>query len=188
MDLKKLKINKNKLRKLSKSKDSFASLGRAIIFQQLATNAAQTILDRFVALFPGKKFPKPEQVLKLSLEKFRSAGISAQKMSYLQDLARKFLDGTINPKNFNKMSDIEISEHLIRVKGVGQWTADMFLIFALNRPNILPVGDLGIKLGFKQAFDLKSVPSERTMRRLAKPHEGEYTNLALHLWFVKEGR
>lgn len=187
LSVRKIKIEKKKLRKLSKTKDPFASLGRSIIFQQLATNAAQTIFDRFVALF-GDKFPTPKQILKLSPAKFRSAGISAQKMSYLQDLARKFLDGTVNPKNFNKMSDQEISEHLCQVKGIGQWTADMFLIFALNRPNVLPVGDLGIKLGFKEAFKLKSIPSERTMRRLAKPHKGEYTTLALHLWFVKDGR
>ncbi len=185
--MKKLKIDKKKLRKLSKTKNPFMSLVRSIIFQQLATKAATSIYNRFIELFENGK-PTPERILKLSSTKFKKAGISGQKMSYLQDLSRKFLDGTINPKKFNKMSDEEISRHLIQVKGIGQWTADMFLIFALNRPNVLPVGDLGVELGFQKAFNLKSVPSERTMRRLAKPHEGEYTTLALYLWFVKDSR
>ncbi len=185
--VKKLRIDKKKLRKLSKTKNPFVSLVRSIIFQQLATGAATTIYNRFVELFENNK-PTPEQILKLTASKFKKAGISGRKMAYLQDLSRKFLDGTINPKNFHRMEDVEISKHLILVKGIGQWTADMFLIFALNRPNVLPVGDLGVKLGFQKAFSLKSIPSERTMRRLAKPHEGEYTNLALYLWFVKDSR
>lgn len=80
------------------------------------------------------------------------------------------------------MSDVEIKEHLIRVKGIGSWTADMFLIFALNRPNILPVGDLAIQKGFQYFFKLKQRPTEEKMRLLAKVYDGEHTYLSLYVW------
>lgn len=182
--MKQINLNKQKLRRLKKSRNHFLSLVRSIIYQQLSTKAADSIYKKFISIC--KKDPKPEDVLKTKLSGFKKAGISAQKQKYLKDLAKKFLDGTINPKNFNKMSDVEIREHLIQVKGIGVWSADMFLIFALNRPNVLPVGDLGIQHGFRIAFGLKKLPSERTMRMLAKPHEGEYTKLALYLWDVKD--
>ncbi len=82
------------------------------------------------------------------------------------------------------MSDEEVKEHLIRVKGIGPWTADMFLIFALNRPNILPVGDLAIRKGFQKAFRLRIMPGEKRMRILARPYEGEHTYLSLYLWSI----
>jgi DNA-3-methyladenine glycosylase II len=84
------------------------------------------------------------------------------------------------------MSDNEVKEHLVRVKGIGSWTADMFLIFALNRPDILPVGDLGTKKGFQKAFKLKSLPSESKMLKLSEPYMGQRTNLTLHLWQILE--
>ena len=84
------------------------------------------------------------------------------------------------------MSDQEVKEHLVRVKGVGPWTADMFLIFALNRKDILPVGDLGTQKGFQKAFKLKKLPTEKTMYKLALPHKGNYTELTLHLWQILE--
>jgi DNA-3-methyladenine glycosylase II len=195
---KKLTIDKGKLRPLKPSKNAFASLMRSVIYQQLSGKAAASIERKFFALFDpavlkktsvrgtviATKFPKPEAVLKLTDAQFRSAGVSGQKAKYLRDLAAKFLDGTIIPKKFPKMSDDEIIEHLTRVKGIGVWTAHMFLIFALNRPNVLPVGDLGVRKGFQKAFRLRALPDERKMRTLAKAHEGEHTYLALHLWSV----
>lgn len=175
-------LDPKKLRKLTKTRDAFASLGRAIIYQQLSTKAADTICRRFVALFPDKKFPTPDDVLKLKDAHFKSAGVSTQKMGYLRDLAARFLDGTVNPKLFSKMSDDEIRQHLIMVKGIGRWTADMFLIFALNRPNILPTGDLGVRKGFQKIFGLKKLPDEQTMITLAQPYDGAHTYLALHAW------
>ncbi len=182
----KLKINKKTLRKLEPTKNPFASLVRSIIFQQLSGKAATSILNKFIGLWPKKKFPKPEDILKLSDVQFRSSGVSLQKANYLRDLSSKFIDKTINPKNFHKMSDQEIIDHLVQVKGVGEWTAHMFLIFALNRPDVLPTGDLAIRKGFMKAFKLRSVPTHEKMVTLAKAHTGERTYLSLHLWGIMD--
>jgi DNA-3-methyladenine glycosylase II len=179
--MQKIRINKKKLRPIRPTTNAFLSLARAIIYQQISTKAGDAILKRFLALF-GKKKITPENFLALTSIQLKSAGLSPQKQSYLVDLAEKFVDETIHLKHFSRMNDEEVKEHLIKVKGIGPWTADMFLIFALNRPNILPVGDLGIVKGFQKVFNLKSRPAERTMRRLAKPYEGEHTNLSLYLW------
>ena len=184
---KKLDIYHKSVRKLSPSKNAFASLSRSIIYQQISGKAAMSIEKKFLALFPKKKFPKPEDVLSLRDEQFQGAGISPQKRGYLRDLATKFLDKTISPKQFPKLSDEEIREHLIRVKGIGRWTADMFLMFALNRPNVLPVGDLAIQKGFKIAFKLKTIPDEKKMQKLAREYDGEHTQLSLYLWSILDG-
>ncbi len=179
----KLKINKKKLRVITPTTNPFLSLARSIISQQISTKAGAAILAKFMLLF-GKKKPSPEIFLTFNITQLRSAGISPQKAMYLKDLAEKFLDKTLNPKQFSKMTDEEIKEHLLQVKGIGPWTADMFLIFALNRKNILPVGDLGVRKGFQKAFGLKALPTEAQMRKLAEPHNGEWTILTLHLWGI----
>lgn len=183
---KKLKINKRYLRKISPSKNYFLSLAGSIIYQQISTKAGNAIYKKFLSLF-GKKKPTPEIYLNFSIADLKSAGISPQKSGYLKDLAEKFLDRTINPKNLHKMEDAGIKEHLMQVKGIGPWTADMFLIFALNRENVLPVGDLGTKKGFQKAFNLKKLPTEKQMFKLAEPHLGSYTELTLHLWQIQDG-
>jgi len=168
-------------RRIKPSKNFFLSLAGSIIYQQISTKAGDAIYARFIKLF-GRKKPTPDNFLSISEVNLRSVGLSTQKISYLVDLASKFIDKTIDPKLIPKMGDDDVKEHLIRVKGIGPWTADMFLIFALNRPNILPVGDLGIKKGFKKVFGLKMLPSEKKMRILAKSNEGEHTYLSLYLW------
>lgn len=183
---KKLKINKSKLRKLTPSSNHFASLVRSIIYQQISGKAAESILNKFLKLFPNKKFPKPEDVASLTTAKFKSAGVSPQKEKYLRDLAQKFIDKKIDSKKMPKMSDDEIIEHLVSVKGIGVWTAHMFLIFALNRPDILPTGDLAIRKGFVKAFKLRKIPSEKKMIELAEAHRGERTYLSLHLWQIMD--
>ncbi len=180
--MKLIRFDKRKLPVLRPTNDPFASLVSSIISQQLSTKSASSIQKKFLALFPNKKFPTPKDVLKLSDEQFKSAGISPQKRSYLRELATKFVDGTIEHKKVFSMSEIEIREHLIQVKGIGPWTIDMFLIFALNHPDILPVGDLGIMKGFQKVFGLKKLPSEKTMRKLAEPYQGKRTYLSLYLW------
>jgi DNA-3-methyladenine glycosylase II len=182
----KINIDYKKLRKLEPTKNAFASLVRSIIFQQLSGKAAQSILNKFLKLWPNKKFPKPEDVLILKDKDFRNSGVSLQKANYLRDLSKNFIDKTINSKKFSKMTDEEIREHLIQVKGIGRWTADMFLIFALNRPNVLPVGDLAIVKGFQKLWNLNTVPSEEKMRELAKDFDGEHTYLSLYLWNVMD--
>src|SRR3989338_5828909 len=161
---------------------AFQSLAEAIVYQQLSGKAAGTILKRFVALFPDKKFPAPEDMLKVKTEKLRSAGLSGQKSAYLKDLAAKFTDGTINPELFSKMSDAEIIEHVVRVKGIGEWTAQMFLMFTLNRPDVLPTGDLGIKKGFQIIYKLKKMPEAEEMELLAKPWREHATVASWYLW------
>ena len=160
----------------------FQSLAESIIYQQLSGKAADTICKRFVALFPNKKFPTPEEVLKIKIEKMRSAGISNQKAAYLKDLALKFTDGTIEPRRFSRMSDAEIIEHVTAVKGIGEWTAHMFLMFTLARPDVLPTGDLGIQKGFQKLFRLRAKPTPAKMEKLAKPWAGHRTVAAFYLW------
>jgi len=198
----KIQINKKKLRKLEPTKDAFASLLRSIIYQQISGSAAASIERKFFSLFNpqankakakrgmllGNKFPTPKEVLSTSDAKLRSAGLSRGKIIYIKDLAAKFLDGTINPKKFSKMSDAEIEKHLVQVKGIGTWTAHMFLIFALNRPDVLPTGDLAIRKGFMKAFGLRKVPSHEKMISLARAHEGERTYLSLHLWGIMDNK
>ncbi len=162
--------------------NAFQSLAESIIYQQLSGKAAATICARFVKLFPGKKFPSPEDVLKIKLEKMRTVGLSGQKASYLKDLATKFKDGTINPKKFKSMSNEEIIEHVVAVKGIGEWTAQMFLMFTLARPDVLPTGDLGIQKGFQKLFKLKNKPSPEQMQKLAKGWSGHRTAASMYVW------
>ena len=182
----KIKIDKKKLRKISPTKNAWLSLASSIIYQQISTKAGNAIYKKFGGLFAGKK-PTPQAFLNFSIAQLKSAGISPQKAGYLKDLSEKFLDKTINTKNFHKMTDAEVKEHLLQVKGIGPWTADMFLIFALNRPDILPVGDLGTRKGFQKAFKLKALPTESQMLRFALPHAGQRTDLTLHLWGILDG-
>jgi len=180
---KKLRINRKKLRKLSPSDNYFLSLLRAIIYQQISTKAGDAIYKRFFVLF-NHTDPTPEKLLSLTDESLRTVGLSGQKVKYMRDLALRFKDGTIEPEKFPQMSDEEVIEHLTKVKGIGRWTAEMFLISALNRPNVLSLGDLGIKKGFMKAYGLKKLPSERKMLELAEPHKGAWTELCLHLWSI----
>ncbi len=123
----------------------FRSLVKSIVHQQLSMTAAGTILRRFLALYPDQPFPEPADLLATSDESLRQVGLSGQKTRYLKDLAQRFLDGTVDPSHFSTMSDEEIIHDLVKVKGIGRWTAEMFLIFCLGRPDVLPVDDLGLQ-------------------------------------------
>ncbi|MBU1755223.1 DNA-3-methyladenine glycosylase [Patescibacteria group bacterium] len=168
-------------------KKAYQSLVHSIIYQQLSGKAAATILKRFLGLFPGTSFPTPEEVLKLSDAEIRGVGISGQKMSYIRDLSERFIDGTISPRKFSKMTDEEIREHLVVVKGIGTWTADMFLMFTLYRPDVLPTGDLAIQKGFQKVFGLKSLPDAKTMQKLAQNWKPYRTVASWYLWRVVDG-
>jgi DNA-3-methyladenine glycosylase II len=180
------RVLKLKLEARERPSEPFAALVRAIIYQQISGKAAASIIAKFLKLFPGSKFPTPAQVLKVSDAKFKKAGVSPQKRKYLRDLAARFLDGTIEPKKFPKMTDEEIREHLIRVKGIGRWTADMFLMFTLYRPDVLPTGDLGIQKGFQRVFALRKLPSPEKMEKLAKLWSPHRTVASLYLWRVAD--
>lgn len=178
-------LKRHKLEPFGKRADPFTALVRSIVFQQLSGKAATTILNRLLAYFPKKK-PTAALMLKLTAAQFRKAGMSAQKTAYLKDLAKRFLDGTIEPKKFPKMTDEEIREHLLIVKGIGRWTADMFLMFTLYRPDVLPTGDLAIQKGFQRVFNLKQKPDAKRMEKLAEPWVPHRTVASLYLWRVMD--
>jgi len=178
--------------------DVFQSLCHAIVYQQLSGRAAATILARFVALFQAPNndvrlrksnitFPTPDDVLKMSVHNMRAAGLSMQKVSYLKDLAEKFSDGTIRHRSLHRMESERIVEHLTQVKGVGVWTVHMFLIFTLNRPDVLPTGDLGIRKGFQILYKLKTLPDHKTMEQLALPWRAHASAASWYLWRAADG-
>ncbi|MCR4281179.1 MAG: DNA-3-methyladenine glycosylase [Candidatus Kaiserbacteria bacterium] len=169
--------------------NAFQSLCRSIIYQQVSGAAASTILARFIALFPKSEFPTPEAVRKMPVEKMRSAGLSSQKASYIKDLALKFSDGTIKHQSLNEMTNDEIVKHLTQIKGIGSWTVHMFLIFTLNRSEVLPTGDLGIRKGFKIVYGLKNLPDHAKMEKLAKRWRAHASSASWYFWRVAdEGR
>lgn len=171
---------------LRPQRNAFRALAESIIYQQLSGKAAATIFDRFLDLFPGRQFPAPGRLLTVPMPRLRSAGLSTQKATYLLDLASKFCDGTVQPRKFSRMADEEIAEHLIQVKGIGPWTADMFLMFALNRPDVLPVGDLGIRNGFRKLYGLRKEPTPAKMLALAEPWRPYRTVASWYLWRALE--
>ena len=166
-------------------KNPFHSLIRSIVYQQVSGKAATSILKKFKKLF-GNKFPTSAQVLGLPETELRSAGLSGQKTKYIRDLAEKFSDGTIEPRKFPKMTNDEIIEHLVRVKGIGVWTAHMFLLFTLRRPDILPTLDLGIRKGFQVAYGLKKLPDHKQMEKLAKSWRQHASLASLYLWQIAD--
>ena len=170
------------VRRREHSSNVFRALAESIIYQQLSGKAATTILSRFIKLFPHKKFPTPEDVLKIKIEKLRSAGLSNQKANYLKDLAKKCIDGTVPQHGFHTMADEEVIVHVTKVKGIGEWTAQMFLMSTLGRPDVLPTGDLGLQKGFKKLFNLKNLPTPAQMQRLSKNWAGHRTLACFYLW------
>ena len=148
-------------------KNHFAALLEAIVSQQLSVKASATIFSRFLDLFPDKN-PKPREMLAISDECLRQAGLSKQKLAYVKDLADKFDKGLIKSRTFHRMSDEEIIQALVQIKGVGRWTAEMFLIFSLNRLNALPVDDLGFRKAIKIAYRLRKLPNAEKIKRIAK--------------------
>lgn len=164
-----------------KGLNPFHALIRAIIFQQLSGKAARTILDRFLTIY-DKKFPTPQRLLDTPVTALRAAGISTQKAGYLRDLAQKFVDGSVNPRRFSKMTDREVFEHVVAVKGIGPWTCDMFLMFTLGRPDVLPTGDLGIQKGMQKLFRLRSLPTPEKMQKLADSWRPYRTVACWYLW------
>lgn len=144
----------------------FHSLAEAIVYQQLHGKAALTIFTRFVAL-AGEPLT-PEGILKLSDEQLRSAGLSKQKSGYLKDLASKAHEGLLDFTKLMQLPDEEVIEHLTQVKGVGVWTAQMFLIFTLKRPDVLPTGDYGVQAAMKKHYRKRRLPRPEEMEKIAR--------------------
>ena len=158
----------------------FHSLAEAIIYQQLNGKAAVTIFKRFAAL-AGEPLT-PEGILKLSEEQLRSVGLSKQKSSYLRDLAAKTHEGKLDFGRLPKLSDDEVIEHLTQVKGIGVWTAHMFLMFALRRPNVLPTGDFGVRMAMKKYYKKRKLPKPDQMEKIAKAWEPYRSVACWYLW------
>ena len=144
----------------------FGSLAEAIVYQQLNGRAAVTIFNRFAAL-AGDPLT-PEGILKLTDEQLRGAGLSKQKSSYLKDLAAKAAAGQLDFSRIHELTDEEVIEHLTQVKGVGVWTAHMFLIFSLRRPDVLPTGDYGVQVAMKKHYKKRRLPKPKDMEKIAK--------------------
>ena len=161
--------------------ESYVALTRAIIYQQLSGKAAATIYGRYAKLFK-KGVPNVEEFFKIKREAMRVAGLSNQKANYVHDLSEKFRAGFITPKKFPSMSDQEIREHLVAVKGIGIWSADMFLMFTLGRPDVLPTLDLGIKKGFQRLFNMRKMPDHARMEKCAKGWAPYRTVASWYLW------
>jgi DNA-3-methyladenine glycosylase II len=150
--------------------DPYAALVRAILFQQLAGAAAAAIQRRFFDLHePLGIVPTPQQILETSDEMFRSAGLSRQKMGYLRDLALHVADGRLNLAELPSLSDAEVVERITAVKGLGEWSAHMFLMFHLGRPDVLPIGDLGVRNGMRITYSLEAVPTPKQALVIGEP-------------------
>jgi DNA-3-methyladenine glycosylase II len=150
---------------------AFRMLSRAIFFQQLAGPAARAILGRVLATLGADEdnWYEPAALLSASDEQLRTAGLSRQKMAYLRDLAEKFASGLLSEDGFEELDDEEVIQRVSAVKGIGRWTGEMFLIFSLGRPDILPVDDLGVRRGMQIAYGLSDLPKPDEMRRIAEP-------------------
>ena len=132
--------------------DLFSDLIESIINQQLSDKAAATIFKRFKGLFGKKKFPKPEDILKLSDEKIRESGISFSKIKYIKGICEAIIKGELELDKLDSLSDEKVVEELIKLKGVGQWTAEMILMFSLKRMDIFSVGDLGLRTAVSKLY------------------------------------
>lgn len=161
----------------------FESLVRAIAYQQLHEKAAESILKRFIALFPGRRFPQPADVLAVSAEAIREAGFSRAKIAGLRDLAAKALDGIVPAAAaIQRLDDEAIIKRLIAVRGVGRWTVEMLLIFQLGRPDVLPVDDFGVRSGFRLAYGLSSMPTPKDVMQYGERWRPYRTAAAWYLW------
>lgn len=166
--------------------DAVESLARAIVGQQLSGAAARTIWNRVLALYPGGKFPGAPALLKTRDAKLRAAGLSGAKTAALKDLARHVVDARLVPDRLPAATDDEVAAMLLPVRGIGPWSVDMFLMFALARPDVLPVGDLGIRKGMQRHFRLRKLPEAARMVKLAAPWRPYRTIASWYMWRLLE--
>jgi DNA-3-methyladenine glycosylase II len=170
----------------SRGYDPFAGLVRVIMNQQLSGKAADTIFGRVVALAGGPGLLTPANLRALEVAALRGAGVSGPKAKYLHDLADRALDGRLDLHSLDGRPDDEVIEVITSVKGLGRWSAEMFLMFRLNRPDIFPVGDLGIVKGMQKLYGMRNPPSPRTMMRRAAAWRPYRSVAAWYLWRILE--
>jgi len=163
------------------TKNRYRSLIDAIIAQQLSGSAAESILKRFRKLYKSN-FPRPIEVIQTSDKKLRKVGLSKMKVIYIKELSKQIESRHLNMKNFSSIEDEQIIEHLTNVKGIGRWTAQMFLIFSMGRLDVLPVGDLGLKKGIQLMYSLNELPTEEQIIRFAESWRPYRTVATWYIW------
>jgi len=163
------------------SRNHYQSLIEAIITQQLAGSAAKAISKRFRSLY-GKKFPKPADVLKTSDSKLRKTGLSGMKVKYIKELSRNIESKKLKLRSLSKLSDDEVVEQLTETKGIGRWTAEMFLMFSLGRMDVLPVGDLGLKKAVQLLNSASELPTADEIEKIAEKWRPYRTIATWYLW------
>ena len=161
----------------------FAALVEAIVYQQLSGAAAATILRRIIALYRPRRFPRPQDILDTPPDRLRAAGLSTAKTLAVRDLAARTVDGTVpSMLRVRRMSDDEIVERLTTVRGVGRWTVEMLLLFRLGRPDVLPIGDLGVRKGFARTFDRRGLTDPLVLSRRAERWRPYRSVASWYLW------
>jgi DNA-3-methyladenine glycosylase II len=163
-------------------KDHLSALVGSIVSQQLSTKAAATIFGRFVALFPGHHIPGAEAIAALDDATLRGVGLSGQKIGYLRDLSARIIDGSLDLDALESLPDEVVIERLTAVKGFGRWTAEMFLMFRLHRPDVLPVGDLGIQNAIQRLYRLRKRPDVKRIARLGEAWKPYRSVASWYLW------
>lgn len=161
--------------------DAYGALLRTIVNQQLSTKAARTIHGRVLELFGGAT-PSPERLLEASEEELRGAGLSGRKVTYIRDLARHVLSGELELDRLGELSDEEAIEEIVAVRGLGRWSAEMFLIFHLERPDVLSGGDLGIRKAIQVGWELEEMPTPERVLEIGEPWRPHRSLASLYLW------
>lgn len=164
-------------------REPYEALVRAIAYQQLHAKAGDAILGRLLALYPGETFPTPEQLLTTAPEAQRACGFSANKLATIRGIAQATLDGIVPSLNEARgLSDADLIERLVSLRGVGRWTVEMFLIYSLERSDILPVDDFGVREGYGRLKGLEKAPTPRQMREIGEAWSPFRTVAAWYLW------
>jgi DNA-3-methyladenine glycosylase II len=168
---------------------AFCSLVESIISQQLSVKAADTIFERFIELFvesgaikTNRSFPKPEQILKMPDSKLRKVGLSGSKVKYIKDLAERVHKKDLLLHKLKDMTDEEVIEHLVKVKGIGRWTGEMFLMFALERPDVFSHGDLGLRNAIHKLYGFKTPPTVKQIEKIIAKWSPHKTLASRYLW------
>jgi DNA-3-methyladenine glycosylase II len=166
----------------SQREDPFTALVEAIVWQQLSGKAAATIYKRVLALLPNNGPPTPEGLLAIAEGNLRAAGLSHAKSAYVRDLAARVRDGHVHLEALERLEDEAVIEELTKVKGIGRWTAEMFLMFRLHRPDVLPVDDVGIVNALRKAYRLRKAPKPERMRKIAEAWRPYRSVACWYLW------
>jgi DNA-3-methyladenine glycosylase II len=166
----------------SHREDPFVALVEAIVWQQLSGKAASTIYRRLLALLPNGGPPTPAGLLAIPVEDMRTCGLSRAKTAYIRDLAGRVRDGTVHLEALQRLEDDEVIHELTKVKGIGRWTAEMFLMFRLQRPDVFPVDDVGIVNAIRRAYGLRKPPTAARLQRIAEPWRPYRSVACWYLW------